>query len=177
MAKPKKQSAQLAEQEVSTSELAVIIGKTPQWIRQLTRDKVLQLVGRGKYVLGDAVQAYIEHASGGATEDNRPRLNDERAQLTQIKRQMAELDLAVMRGELHRAEDVKEVMSDMLISLRSRLLGLPTKISPRAVHVQDLAVMTDMLTEEIRSCLMTLSDYDPGSFKAGASDERKPEED
>ncbi|WP_409341036.1 type IV toxin-antitoxin system AbiEi family antitoxin domain-containing protein [Paenibacillus sp. MBLB4367] len=161
MAKAKAEGIAQHKQVVQTGELAAIVGKSDRWIRQLTSDGVLKQVGRGKYLLGEAVKAYIEHASGGATEDNRPRLNDERAQLTQIKRQMAELDLAVMRGELHRAEDVKAVMNDMLNSIRSRLLALPMAIGPHAVHVHDLAVMTDMLTEEIRLCLTALAEYIP----------------
>lgn len=47
--------------EVSTSELAVIIGKSPQWVRQLTRDGVLTKISPGKYKLADAVQAFYEN--------------------------------------------------------------------------------------------------------------------
>lgn len=161
---------------MGTSELAAVIGKTPQWIRQLTREKILNQVSRGKYRLGETVQAYIEHVAGGNEENTGPRLNDERAQLTHVKRQMAELDLAVMRGELHRADDVKAVMSDALVTLRTRLLGLPTKIGPRILHVRELGVLTEMMTEEIRACLTTLSEYDPAMFRNGAADERSEKE-
>ncbi|QDS33238.1 type IV toxin-antitoxin system AbiEi family antitoxin domain-containing protein [Brevibacillus brevis] len=61
MAKPKAKIDQLQNREISTSELAVIVGKSPQWIRQLTRENVLVQIGRGKYSLGEVVQAYIKH--------------------------------------------------------------------------------------------------------------------
>lgn len=61
MAKSKVMKETGSEGEVSTSELAAIIGKTPQWVRQLTRDRILSQVARGKYSLADAVQAYILH--------------------------------------------------------------------------------------------------------------------
>lgn len=177
MNKQSKKEVGTYDREVSTSELAAIVGKTPQWIRQLTRDRVLFQVGRGKYILADAVQAYILYAAGGNEEDDKPRLNDERAQLTLIKRQMAELDLAVMRGELHKADDVRAVMEDSLIALRSRLLGIPTKLAPRVQYVQDLAIITDMMTDEIRSALTTLADYDPEVFRHDGDQDRRPSED
>ncbi|WP_409341031.1 hypothetical protein [Paenibacillus sp. MBLB4367] len=45
MAKPKSHAEQLQIKGVSTSELAAIVGKTPQWIRQLKWDKALNLSG------------------------------------------------------------------------------------------------------------------------------------
>jgi phage terminase Nu1 subunit (DNA packaging protein) len=176
LAKPKVKIETKQSREVSTSELALIVGKTPQWIRQLTRDRVLFQVGRGTYILTDAVQAYILYASGGKEEDNKLRLVDHKTEHERIKTEIAALELAVMRGELHRADDVKAVMEDALISLRSRLLGLPNKIGPKMLHMQNLAVVTDILTEEIRTCLTTLADYDPEAFKAGVADERRTEE-
>ncbi|CAM3463953.1 hypothetical protein [Brevibacillus invocatus] len=73
MAKPKAKAEQLKIKEVSTSELAEIVGKSPQWIRQLTREKVLNQVSRGKYSLGEAIQANCEHISGGKEEEQRTR--------------------------------------------------------------------------------------------------------
>lgn len=58
MAKPKAKTDRLQDREVSTSELAVIVGKSPQWIRKLTRDNFLIYVGRGKYMLGECVQVF-----------------------------------------------------------------------------------------------------------------------
>ncbi|QGQ97072.1 hypothetical protein EHS13_20355 [Paenibacillus psychroresistens] len=177
MAKPKTKLEQQLEKEVSTSELGAIIGKTPQWIRQLTRDRILFQVGRGKYILVDAVQAYILYASGGKEEDNKPRLVDHKTEHERIKTEKASLELAVMRGELHAAADVEAVMNDMLISLRSRLLGLPNKMGPKILNNSSLPSVIDILTEEIRTCLTTLADYDSDAFKAGAADERRSEED
>jgi hypothetical protein len=60
MAKQKAKGEALHEREILTSELGAIVGKTPQWIRQLTREGVLKQVDRGKYILGESVQAYIK---------------------------------------------------------------------------------------------------------------------
>ncbi|WP_157273045.1 hypothetical protein [Paenibacillus daejeonensis] len=165
-------SPKMHEREVSTAELAAIIGKTPRWINQLTGDGILKRVGRGKYILSEAVQAYIDHASGGREEDTRPRLRDEQAELTRIRKEDAMLDLAVKRGELHRAEDVRATVTDMLLNFRARMLALPMKIAPRVAYLSDVQAINGVLDGEIRVALITLSDYDPTDYKEGASDER-----
>lgn len=73
LARPKAKPEKLQDKEILTSELAAIVGKTPQWIRQLTREKVLNQVSRGKYSLGEAIQANCEHISGGKEEEQRTR--------------------------------------------------------------------------------------------------------
>jgi phage terminase Nu1 subunit (DNA packaging protein) len=176
LAKPKAKAEQLQDKEISTSDLAAVVGKTPQWIRQLTRDKILKQVGRGKYLLCESVQAYIEHAAGGKEEDNRPKLRDEQAEWTRIKKEDAMLDLAVKRGELHNAEDVRTVVTDMLLNFRSRMLALPTKIGPKVAYLKEIPAINAVLEEEIRIALTTLSDYKPEDYKEGASNEQEPAE-
>ncbi|WP_409174821.1 hypothetical protein [Brevibacillus fortis] len=87
MAKPKVKTDRLQDREVSTSELALIVGKSPQWIRQLTRDNILVQVGRGKYSLGESIQAYIKHVEGESS-DGKISYRDEKAAHEQIKKKL-----------------------------------------------------------------------------------------
>ena len=57
----------LADRNVTTTELALILGITGRRVQQLTQDGVLTTVSRGKFVLSDAVQAYIGSISRGRT--------------------------------------------------------------------------------------------------------------
>ena len=60
----------LADRNVTTTELALILGITGRRVQQLTQDGVLTTVSRGKFVLSDAVQAYIGSISrGGLTKE------------------------------------------------------------------------------------------------------------
>lgn len=177
MAKEKIKKAAVHESEISTTELASIVGKTTSWIRQLTRDGILKQSGRGKYILADAMQAYIEHASGGKEEDNRPRLRDEQAELTRIRKEDAMLDLAVKRGELHKADDVRSVVTDMLLNFRSRIMALPTMIAPKVAYLKEIPKIAAVLDEELRIALTTLADYKPEDYKEGVGVEREHTED
>jgi phage terminase Nu1 subunit (DNA packaging protein) len=168
MVKAKTKGEQIHEQVILTNELGKIIGKTPQWIRQLTRDNVLLQSGRGKYKLAESIQAYIEHVQGGKQEDNRPRFIDEKTQHEKIKRQKAELELAKMRGELHTSEDVEAVMRDMLTAFRQKILSIPTKLAPQLIEISDQNTVKVLLTNELHDALAELSDYNPVMFEEGA---------
>lgn len=149
--------------EVSTSDLAAIIGKSPQWVRQLTRDGVINQIGRGKYKLSDAVQAFYKFKAGEGS-DNNLNYNREKALLTRAKRKLEENKLMILEGKLHQAEDVKRVMTNMLATFRLRCLAMPTKLAP-ILEKKDLLFIQDEIKKEIYLALNELSNYDPEDFK------------
>ena len=158
--KTKAEEVALHEKEVITSELGAIVGKTPQWIRQLTRDGVLKQVSRGKYILGDAVQAYIEHVEGGKVDDGRPRLRDEQAELTRIKKETAELELRRLRGELHSAKDVEFLVTDLILTTKSKLQTIPSKLAARLEN-EPSAFIEREIRREIHAALEDLAEHEP----------------
>lgn len=171
MAKEKTEVIPLHKQEIKSVELAAIVGKSTRWLRQLTTDGVLKQVGRGKYLLGDAIQSYVEHVSGGGKEDDdgKPRLIDHKTEHERIKAEKAALELAEMRGELHASEDVESVMSDMLTAFRQKILAIPTKLSPQITGISEINVIKGRLTAALHEALTELSNYDPDMFGKGAT--------
>lgn len=169
MAKLKAKGEAIHETQVLTSELGAIVGKTPQWIRQLTRDGTLKQVGRGKYILGDAVKSYIEHASGGKEDNGKPRYVDARTEHELIKKEKAELELRGLKGQLHEAKDVRLIMNDMIITAKSRLQAIPSRISMQLAN-ESAAVIEETISKEIFEALKILSDYSPEKFKRKAEE-------
>lgn len=165
MAKAKTEAVPMHQQEIQTGELATIVGKSSRWIRQLTNDGTLKQSGRGKYILAEAVQAYIEHISGGKEEDDKPRYIDHKTEHERIKSEKAALELSRLRGELHKSEDVETVMSDMLAAFRQKILVIPTKLSPQLVGIQEIGVIKGKITSELYEALKELADYDPSMFQ------------
>ena len=165
MAKKKAEAEKLHERVVGTGELAAIIGKSDRWVRQLVGEKVLTQVERGKYILGETVQAYIEHVSGGKEDDKKPRFIDEKTEHERIKKEKAALELAEMQGELHRSEDVEAVMNDMLGSFRQRIRAIPMRLAPELLAKEDLNLVKGKLSAALDEALAELADYDPDLFR------------
>ncbi len=150
---------------ITTSELGRVVGKTKQWINQLTRDGVLKQVDRGKYNLAESIQAYAEYISGGKEEDNKPRYIDHKTEHERIKSEKAALELAQIRGEMHAAADVEEVMNNMLTAFRQKILSIPTKLAPQLTGMDDVNTIKSRLTKDLHEALTELSNYDPDMFQ------------
>jgi len=145
---------------LSTSDIAACVGKTNQWIGQLTRDGVLTKVSNGKYELKSTIRAYINHVTGTA-EEGKISFNDEKAQHEQIKKEMAMLDLEKMRSNLHTTEDVKYAWGLLLVAFRERLQGLPPRIANKVSHMNDEKEIRIMMENLIDEALTELGKYDP----------------
>lgn len=169
MTKSKAKVEDLATLEIGTSEFAKLVGKTPQWIRQLTRDGVLTQCGRGKYNMAENILAYIEHASGGKEEDGKPRHIDVKTEHEILKKEKTELQVQQLRGQLHAADDVRLVMGDMILSAKSKLLSLPTRISPQ-LGGESAKTIEQILNQEITDALTVLVDYSPKLFEKESSE-------
>lgn len=156
---------------VSTAEISEILGLSDRRIRQLEKEGALVKIGRGKYDLKASVQRYIEYIKeqGEKTEEELD-LTREKTLLTRANRQKVELELQIMRGELHRSEDVRCVMNNMLGAFRARVLAIPSKTAPQLLAQTDLAVVQDIIKKEVYEALQELSEYDPHVFYAQSKD-------
>ncbi|QLQ21923.1 MAG: hypothetical protein HZT42_05955 [Paracoccaceae bacterium] len=83
---------------------------------------------------------------------------------TRARRQKTELELQIMRGDLHRSEDVRRVMNDMLGAFRARILSIPSKFSPQLVGLTEIPPIKVVLKQAVHEALEELSDYDPMVF-------------
>lgn len=158
--KPKAKTESLQNREVSTSELAGIIGKTPQWISQLTRDGILEKVGRGKYILADAIQAYLKHIEGESS-DGKISWRDEKAEHERIKKERAALELDELRGNLHTTDDIQEAWGGLLVEFRKIMLAMPARMASNLAFLSDENKIRKVMTDEISAALQTLAQYDP----------------
>ena len=142
------------------------LGVTDRRVRQLRSDGVIDALGRNKYDLAQALQGYINFLTGGSDSSKEVSTNyhAERAKLTETKRKKAEIELALMRGDVHEAEDIKTVISGMLMAFRSRLLALPTKMAPLLLAQTELTKIQDILRSGVYECLSELSEYNPVDF-------------
>lgn len=174
MAEAKKTKINIADMEISTSDLASIVGKTSRWIRQLTSEKVLKQSGRGKYILSEAVQAYIEHVSGGSKGDGKPTYTDHKTEHERIKAEKAALELEQMKGNLHAAADVDRLLADLIITTKSRLLGVPDRIATECDN-EPAEVVEGIVRREIETALSALAKYTPDQI-GGDIDHGSPED-
>ena len=162
-------SVPLEQIEISSSELATLFNVSDRWIRELAKTEVIPQRKHGRFNLHDAVRAYVTFLRKGSPSNGHAKstevdYNTEKALLTKAQREKAELEVSVLRGELHRGEDVRAVMGAMIMACKSRITAIPSKIAPQLLAQTEIPVIQDMLRREIDETLTELADYNAHSF-------------
>lgn len=131
------------------------LGLTERRVRQLRDEGVIQEARPGLYDLQPTVLRYIRYVGGAGKES----LTHERTMLTAAKRQAAEMENDLRRGDLHRTEDIELGLTTMILNIRSRFLALPAKLSPALASMNGQTEIFDTLKAAIDETLEELSDY------------------
>ena len=153
----------------SQSNLAKALGLSRQRVSQLLQEGILATDDNNQILVIKSVINYVKYKGQSSVEDG-PSSENERA-----KRKLAELKLAKMNGEVYSADVVEQVMTEMLVNLRTQLLGLPTKLAPQ-LQGRTKEEAYGLLTEEIEDKLSELSEYTPSLFMDSddAEEEKAP---
>ena len=172
MAKAETDSAKVTSIDsitVSASVLGDLFGVTDRRIRQMAEEGTVARAAKGRYKLVESVKNYLltlklaAEGVGVELADGEINFEEEKALHERIKRHISELKLQIMKGELHKAEDVEIVMMDMLVAFKTKIMGIPSKVAP-ILENRDAAFIKDRLTKEVIEALNELKDYDPKAF-------------
>jgi len=158
------------EMHFSAKQLSDLLNITPRRIQQLAEEGIVVKSARGKYKVLESVRGFIRYLQDKNGDNDEIDYNREHALLERAKRLKAELQLNVMKGELHRSKDVELVMNDMIAAFRVRILAIPTKLAPQLEGMKELTQIRDLLTREMIEALTELSQYDPQVFYARSED-------
>lgn len=143
-----------------TKTVARFLDLTERRVRQLRDEKIITEYRPGLYDLAPTVNAYINYLRGqNPNNDEAINYNTERAKLTRVKRESEELDLALRKKELHLADDIESLMTDMLINFKSRLMSIPSKLSPILAKKTDKTEIFKIIKASIDDALNELADY------------------
>ena len=129
---------------------------TERRVRQLRDEGVIVEARPGLYELQPTVARYITYLGGAGKET----LTNERMKLTRAKREAAELENELRKGEVHRTEDIERGIKSMFLNIRSRFLALPAKLSPTLATMGGNQIgIFDELKQAIDEILEEMSDY------------------
>lgn len=168
---------------VEAKVIATLFGLTVRRIQQLTQDGVLQteLVGKQRrYDLLQTVRRYIGYLQekvnnkGGGKDDteNESRKIKADADLKATKAEIAEMELAELKGEMHRSEDVEAMTTDLVFVIRGMMLALPGRLAIDLANIDKPAEISERIKQEVNAILLELSNYkyDPEAYKKRVRD-------
>lgn len=164
---------------VNKSELAEILGKTPQTLTTWQKNGMpIFAEGRNgqanQYDTAQVIEWLIAREIGKLSIDQEGRVHDyelERARLTHHQANKTQLEEEVLRGSLIPEEIVLQVQGDMVSSFRAKMLAIPTKAAHAVIGLEDMSEAQDVLKQFIYEALKELADYDPAQYGVNPSPE------
>ncbi|WP_342471626.1 hypothetical protein MHH70_12475 [Metasolibacillus sp. FSL H7-0170] len=155
---------------VNTKALAKMFNMTERNVRNLVAEDIIGRVGHGRYDLIDSVSRYItflKMASDGLDDATvEESLEYEKWLHEKAKREKAEIELAHIKKEMHKSDEVEKVLNHMVMAFRSKMLSLPSKVALQLTTMNDANQIEDLLERDVHQALKELSEYDPSMFFA-----------
>lgn len=154
---------------VNKSELAEILGLSLPGVDAMIREGMpinsRGSAGRGagfEIDVAKVIKWQIEQATKELSEAfEAVNLDEARRRKVAAEAAMAELDLALKRGDAVSLAVVAKRWEGMVTAFKYRCLAIPAKLAPALVAETDLVIARGMLEREIHEALDELTDYEP----------------
>ena len=166
------------ETEVSTTELACVLGVTGRRIRQLAEDGQIDKISQGKFNLCDCVQRYLSFLEKPELDEEETKYEKARraadAQLKASKAALSKMEVAELQGRMHRSEDVAAMTEDLIYSIRGMLLALPGRLADDVHSAETVAEAEAIIRKEIYAVMEAISryQYDPRKYEERVRERR-----
>lgn len=157
--------------------IANFFSRSVRRIQQLTQDGILPTVvgpdGKRYYDLVMTIKRYIAYLQDELTKRKNPLEDKEKLRLDaeinlkEARAESAQLELYELKGDMHRSEDVQELLEDFASIIRSMLLALPGMLAIDLAELDNPAEVSVRVEGEVNRVLTHLSEYtyDPAFFK------------
>jgi len=157
MARVSKPAGEWIPETCSKADLAFLFGVSIRTVSELDqRGVIVRADKRGQFVTMPSVTAYIgslRKTAAGRTEETKSALTDERLATERVTRQIQEMKLAEMRGEILTLDEVTESWTKFATLIKQAALAIPSKARTHLPHLtaHDAAtlktLMKDMLND------------------------------
>ena len=144
----------------TTAAVAKWLDLSERRVRQLREQNIITEIRPGLYDLKTVNHQYINYLRKNNPEsESNIDYNAERAKLVRAKRESQELELQLRKNELHTTEDIEQVLTDVLIKFKTRLMAIPAKQSPVLAKKSDQTEIFKLLKSSVDEALEELADF------------------
>lgn len=152
---------------VNKTQLALIIGRSEEWVTQAQKDASFPVLVRRKgragseYETSDVIawmqRKQVDNLLGDAAAID---IEEAKRRKMAAEAELAETELAQVRGRLLPVEDVEKTWTELLASCRARLLALPSKLAPEVFAADTVTEVKGLIKAGVIEALNELSELD-----------------
>jgi len=147
---------------------------TQTYLTKMKGDGLIVQPKRGEYDLVESTRLYITHLrdkSGKTITDGKViDFHEEKARLTKMQADKAEMEVEELAGQLVRVDDVLDQWQNILADVKGKLLAIPSKLATLVADISNPAEAQELIDDYVREALQELSDYDRSRKSTANSD-------
>ena len=155
------------------------------YINRLREEDSIVMSARGKYDLVESTAKYVNRLRNKTEkidgDGNVIDFHTEKARLTKMQADKAEMEVQELAGELVRVSDVLLEWQNILADVKGKLLSIPSKLATLVTDIDNPGEAQELIENYIREALQELADYgnqskrqrdiDPGDERIEAAPE------
>ena len=152
--------------------LAYILGLSKQRVSQMEDEQLIfreETASGNLYNLAESIQAYIENQNKADEEVMATARKKEKAEAAykDAKARLVQLEVAEVKGQLHRSSDVQAITEDYLYEIRGLLMSLPGQLATEVANSDNAAECASIIRTVVNRVLldMTKYGYDPTKYE------------
>jgi transcriptional regulator, merR family len=154
------------DETTKLKELAKVIGLSERHLQRLSQEGIIKKNDKGKYLLYESVRSYINYLK--EIESTPQQLQEEKLkneiEYLKTRDRKENIKIKILEADLHEASDVKRVMNNIISGFKGQLQTIPYKLAPLVIGIDNLGEIQEIITNNINSVLLELSEYDRSKF-------------
>lgn len=149
--------------------LATILGISERTVTELAIKNIIVRKAKDSYKKDESIINYLEYLRTNLNKNLEGRTQE--LNKKKFDAELKELKLKELKKELHRTEDVKDVIGRMIQNFRAKALVLPSKVSPVLALTDERERIEEILREAVYEMLEELSEWNPEPLEGGEQDD------
>lgn len=154
------------DETTKLKELAKVIGLSERHLQRLSQEGIIKKNDKGKYLLYESIRSYINYLK--EIESTPQQLQEEKLkneiEYLKTRDRKENIKIKILEADLHEASDVKRVMNNIISGFKGQLQTIPNKLAPLVIGIDNLGEIQEIITNNINSVLLELSEYDRSKF-------------
>lgn len=154
------------DETTKLKELAKVIGLSERHLQRLSQEGIIKKNDKGKYLLYESIRSYINYLK--EIESTPQQLQEEKLkneiEYLKTRDRKENIKIKILEADLHEASDVKRVMNNIISGFKDQLQTIPYKLAPLVIGIDNLGEIQEIITNNINSVLLELSEYDRSKF-------------
>ncbi len=165
----------IAQMKGTMRDMQMLLGVSASEVKRLVNESIIKKDMRGTYDVLHSIKGYIGYLQvrAGGRSGVSADYQEERSRLTKAQADKAEFEAAVMAGTLVSVDQVSAQWESMLVSMKAKLLSMPSKLAPVVADEDEPGVIQSMIDDYMREALEELASYgtSSGSEDIGEGDD------